>query len=303
MILRRDFVKGGLAACVAGPMWTDVTAVAGSEDTNTETDSNQRKFPHQAEVVRIEQLNHNIKRIRLKPTQPESFEFAAGQYVLLKPPADYINEFNARYGTTHQSVYRPYSFASSPSNQSQFDVIIKHYDSPPDKDVPPGVVSTFVHQHLSVGDMVALSNPGGRLNSRNEFDRPVLLIAGGVGISPFVCLLNYWFENKVNEQQDIYLFLGVRSRRDLILHEQFTEWSKTKTGFHYVPALSHPQKTDAWQGKTGYINTVLDEHFTEPFKAEAYMAGPPIMIKFTREVLAGKGIERNRMHRDPIRVR
>jgi Na+-transporting NADH:ubiquinone oxidoreductase subunit F len=306
VILRRVFIKSSLAACVAGQVSTDATratAASSPADAATDTESKRRAFPHRAEVLSIEDLNHNIKRIRLKPTGPESFAFAAGQYVLLKPPVDYIADFNGRHGTSHKDVNRHYSFASSPGTQSQFDVIIKHYDAPPGKDVPPGVVSTYVHRHLSVGDVVTLSDPGGRLYAAHDSVRPILLVAGGVGVAPFVCLLNYWFERKVDEQQDIYLFLGVRSRQDLILHEQFTEWSETKPGFHYIPALSHPQETDAWEGKTGYINVVLDKHFTEPLDAEAYLAGPPIMIKFTRQVLAGKGIRGDRVHRDRIRVR
>ena len=300
MIPRRDFIRSGLVACLAGPVSADLTASRGLAVAAT---LKQRTFPHRARVIRIEELNHNIKRIRLKPLDPESFEFTPGQYVLLKAPADYITEFNKRHGTSHKEVYRHYSFASSPAEQSRFDVIIKRYDAPRGKDVPPGVVSTYVHRHLEVGDVVTLSDPGGKLYATNDSERPIVLVAGGVGAAPFVCLLNYFFEKKVDEKRDIYFFLGVRSRRDLILHEQFTEWSKTRAKFHYIPALSHPQETDAWEGETGYINVVLDKYFTEPFDADAYLAGPPIMIKYTREVLAGKGIKGDRVHRDRIRVR
>ncbi len=302
MIPRREFVLSGLASGAAGLVPAGTAALAVSADAKVKEDSTERRFSLRAEVLRIENLNHNIKRIRLKPMDP-SFAFTPGQYVLLKPPADYIADFNEQHGTSHKNVYRPYSFASSPGRQSQFDMIIKHYDSPPDKDVPPGVVSTFVHQHLKSGDIVTLSKPGGKLYATAEAERPILLIAGGVGVSPFVCLLNYWFESKVVEKRDIYLFLGVRSRRDLILHDQFTEWSAAKPKFHYIPALSHPQETDAWKGETGYINLVLDRYFKDSFDADAYLAGPPVMIRFTRQVLAGKGIEGDRVHRDPIRVR
>ena len=302
MIPRRDFIVCGLAAGVAGAACADTPAFAASADEKTEQNATQKKFLHRAEVLKIDELNHNIRRIRLKPLD-DSFSFTPGQYVLLKPPSDYIAEFNKQHGTSHGNVYRPYSFASSPVTQSHFDLIIKHYDSPPDKDVPPGVVSTFVHKHLKLGDIVTLSKPGGKLYARGEAEQPILLVAGGVGVSPFVCLLNYWFENKVDEQQDIYLFLGVRSKRDLILHDQFTAWSEAKPNFHYIPALSHPQENDAWTGETGYINVVLDRYFENSVNADAYLAGPPIMIKFTRQVLAGKGISGDRVHRDPIRVR
>ena len=261
-----------------------------------------REFPQRAKVIKIEPLNHNIKRIRLRP-ENTSFSFQPGEHILLKSPDDYLAKFNQRYHTDHQEVYRPYSFASSPNQREYFDLIIKHYDTPTNKkELPPGVVSTYIHKHLKVGDVVTLSDPRGKLYTHNDSDRPIVVVAGGVGVSPFVCLLNYWFENKIDQQRKIYFFLGVRSKRDLILHEQFTKWDRTKDNFVYIPALSHPQDDDHWQGATGYINVVLDQYFKDTFDADVYLAGPPIMIKFTRQVLKTKGIKRERIHRDPIRV-
>ena len=261
-----------------------------------------RDFPNQAEVVKIEQLSHNVRRIRLKSRDASRFVFTPGQHVFLKPPQDYLAAFNERYKTSHKDVYRPYSFASSPDEHSRFDLIIKRYDAPSGKDVPPGVVSTYVHKHLKVGDTVTLSDPNGELYARNDSDRPIVVVAGGVGVAPFVCLMNYWFENKIDQQRKIYFFFGVRSMRDLILHDQFTLWDKTKKNFYYIPSLSDPQPGDGWEGEVGYINVTLDNYFKDSFDADVYLAGPPIMIRFTREVLKTKGITGDRVHQDPIQV-
>ena len=290
MMQRRDFIQGALAASLAGGVCTELVAA----------DANSRKFPHRARVTRLENLTHNIKRIRLRPTDDE-FTFTPGQYVLLRAPTEYMADFNDRHDTSHDEVYRPYSFASSPSDSSVFDLIIKHYPSPPDKNVPPGIVSTYVHKHLKAGDTVELSKPGGRLYATDSSDRPIVVVAGGVGAAPFVCLLNYWFEQEVD--REIYFFLGVRSKRDLLLNDLFSKWSESKDNFHYIPALSHPEENDQWTGETGYINVVLDKYFQDSLDADAYLAGPPIMIKFTRQVLEKKGVDEDHVHRDPIRVR
>ena len=94
----------------------------------------------------------------------------------------------------------------------------------------------------------------------------------------------------------------MRSKRDLILHDQFTMWNQTKKNFYYIPALSDPQQGDDWKGEIGYINATLDKYFGDPFDADAYLAGPPIMIRFTRKVLEAKGISGDRVHQDPIQV-
>jgi len=298
-MFRRNFLTGALAAGLAGKQL--VSRAFAAESVDGQAKISNRRFPHRAKVTQLEDLTHNIKRIRFQPIS-DGFAFTVGQYIRLRAPADYLAEFNESHGTNHDDVARPYSFASSPSESSYFELIIKHYSAPPEKEVPPGVVSTYIHKHLDVGDAVQLSQPAGKLYSENESDRPIITVAGGIGASPFVGLLNYWFEHQTNERRKIYFFLGVRSRRDLLLHDQFTDWSKTKSNFRYIPALSHPQEGDDWQGDTGYINVVLERYFQEPVDADAYLAGPPIMIKFTREALRKKGVNEDHVHRDPIRV-
>ena len=260
---------------------------------------------HRAEVLRTEELTHNVKRIRLKLQTKQAFDFTPGQYVFIKIPQDYVEEWNQRWGTTHKQIRRPYSFASSPSQLPCFDFIIKHYLAPRGKDVPPGIGSTYIHKELQVGDTIQLSAPTGRLYVRqdSDSDRPIIVVAGGVGASPFVCLLEYWFENRINGKTKISFFLGVRSKQDLLLHEQFSEWAKTKKNFQYVPALSHPQETDQWSGETGYVNLVLSRHLKGPSNADAYLAGPPIMIRETVKVLNANGITKERINHDPIQVR
>ena len=264
-----------------------------------------KDFPHRAEVLRTEDLTHNVKRIRLKLQTKKEFDFTPGQYVFIRIPEDFIAEWNQRWDTSHKQIRRPYSFASSPRQLPCFDFIIKHYIAPPGKDVPPGIGSTYIHKELQVGDTIQLSPPTGRLYVRQDSDsaRPIIVVAGGVGASPFVCLLEYWFENRINEKTKISFFFGVRSKRDLLLHEQFSEWAKTHKNFQYVPALSHPQETDHWSGETGYVNLVLSRHLKGSSGADAYLAGPPIMIRETVKVLNANGIPKGRINHDPIQVR
>ena len=292
---RRQFMQAAVATSVAGAgnSWQ----LAGSAWAAPAVER------WRAKVVRLEALTHNVRRVSLLPLDTE-FTFAAGQYVLLRAPAGYLTDFNARYQTKHKQVARPYSFASMPAAGSGFDLIIKHYPAPPDREdqVPPGVLSTYVHKHLKVGDTVQLGKPRGKLYSPTEPDRPVVMVAGGVGAAPFVGLLSHLFREGVDKEREIYFFLGVRSRKDLLLHEQFGQWAKTKPAFHYIPALSHPEPTDNWNGRKGYINVVLEKHFKDQLDAEVYLAGSPVMVKFTRQVLDKLGVEKARVHKDPIRV-
>ncbi len=260
-------------------------------------------FPHQARVVEITDLTHDVKRVRLVLLNPDGFVFKPGQFVFLKVPEEFVQEWNTRYRTTHGSVFRPYSFASPPSRLPEFDFIIKHFRAPPGKDVPPGVASTYVHTRLRTQDVLHLSDPTGTLYLGQDSDRPILVVAGGSGAAPFVGLLEYWFEAGMNRTRKIHFFFGVRSRRDLLLHDLFSRWAAEKENFTYTPALSSPREGDDWQGETGYIQLSVDKYVEAPSEAEAYLAGPPIMVKMVTKVLRAKGLPDSRIFFDQILAR
>jgi Na+-transporting NADH:ubiquinone oxidoreductase subunit F len=254
-------------------------------------------------VIELENLTHDTKRIRLRLVNPKSFDFTPGQYTFLKMPGEFVQEWNERYKTTHGEISRPYSFASSSSQLPSFDLMVKLAAAPLGKDLPPGLASTYIHTRLKVGDEVHLSAPTGNLHLRKDTGRPVIIVAGGTGAAPFISLLTYWFENQFDKNNEIYFFFGVRSRRDLFLEATFKEWARTRKNFHYIPALSSPEPEDSWQGETGFIQIAVDKHIKAPSDADAYLAGPPIMVREVVKVLNSKGIGKERIHHDPIVVR
>ncbi len=260
-------------------------------------------FPHAAEVVAVEKLTHNVKRVSFRIRTGSGFSFEPGQFLLLQIPDDYVAQWNERYGTNHSEVARPYSLASAPHGLPRFDLIIGHQRAPRGKDVPPGLASTYVHTALRPGDVVRFGNPAGNLYPRDSAEaltsEPMILVAGGTGVAPFVGVLEHWFASKRRPERKIYLYLGVRAARDLLLHEKLSRWDRENESFRYVPALSRPRADDSWTGETGYINIVLDSHFPAPLSADVSIAGSPIMIRETIKVLRAKGLDEARIRHDP----
>jgi Na+-transporting NADH:ubiquinone oxidoreductase subunit F len=254
----------------------------------------------QADVVQIESLTHDVKRVRVR--LPAGYAFQAGQFALIRVPSKFVDEWNVKYGTRHGEVRRPYSFASSPARLPLADFIIKLAAPPPGKDVPPGICSTWVHRYLKIGDRVEVGKPMGSMAISADSTRPIVLVAGGTGVAPFVGLLEYWLETGVNERRPIYLFLGVRQQRDLILHDQLSAWARGKPNFHYVPSLSKPAPEDAWTGETGVLGSVLDRHFAGLLDADVLLAGSPAMMQEAVRILQSKGIPPDRIRHDPIQV-
>jgi NAD(P)H-flavin reductase len=260
------------------------------------------RFQHRARVVAIEDLTRDTKRFRFRLVDQAGFRFTPGQFVFLKVPDDFVAKWNELYKTTHKEIARPYSFASSSSRLPEFDLIINLVGAPAGKNVPPGVASTFVHTALKKGDEVSFSAPTGNLYLRKDTGKPVIIVAGGTGAAPFLSLLEYWFENRFERNNEIYFFFGVRAKRDLFLDDLFRKWEKEKK-LRYFPALSSPAAGEEWKGETGFISSLVEKQIPAASGGDAYLAGPPVMVRETVKVLNAKGIGNDHIHFDQIVVR
>ncbi len=257
--------------------------------------------PADAKVEAVESLTPNVKRLRVR--LPKSYKFEAGQFALITVPSTYVEAWNAKYKTKLGAVRRPYSFASSPKRLPVAEFIIQLATPPPGRDVPPGIASTYVHNELKPGDTVGIGPAMGDMNKAGSAStRPLVLVAGGTGVAPFAGLLEHWFRTKQHKGRKIYLFFGARQRRDLMLDAQFRRWAAKHKNFTYVPALSEPAPDDNWTGATGFINVVLDKHFTGTLDADVLMAGSPRMMQETEKVAKAKGVPEAQVRHDPIKV-
>ena len=67
------------------------------------------RFLYPAQVVEIEDLTPDTKRVRFRLVNAQGFHFTPGQYTFLKVPEEYVRQWNERYRTTPGEVSRPYS--------------------------------------------------------------------------------------------------------------------------------------------------------------------------------------------------
>jgi len=225
---------------------------------------------YRTEVLSIRELTYDIKEVTLKLKEPAEISMSAGKYVQFVVPA---------YELTAEPVYRAYSVSSSPSEKNTVEMEIRL--------VPNGICTTYVFNHLKVGDPVTINGPYGDFFLR-ESGRDIIFIAGGSGMAPIKSMLLDMVE-KANPRTATYFF-GARTTRDLFLVEEMRAFEKKLPRFSFVPALSNPQPEDAWTGETGLITEVLGRHFQSLDHHEAYLCGSPGMIDASIKVLKAKGM-------------
>ena len=235
-----------------------------------------------ASVERIEPLTHDIHLVKLRLIDPAEIDFIPGQYVQL---------YNNPYDGVKEVVSRAYSIASSSRYTGSIDLIIRL--------IPEGMVTTWVHTSLQVGESVRFTGPMGDFRY-HEGEGEIVMVAGGSGMAPMVPLLDQLAEQACKRR--ITYFFGAVSRRDLFYLDEMKAFETSLPDFTFVPALSQPADEDRWKGATGLITKPLESHLKriETSNAQAYLCGSPGMIKACLEVFKQYGVTPDRTYFDPF---
>ncbi len=233
---------------------------------------------YRTEVSSLRDLTHDIKEVRLTLVEPEQIDFTAGQFIQFEVPA---------YELSDEPVYRAYSMSSSPAAPGEVELEVRY--------VPNGICTTFVHQHLAVGDSITINGPHGDFYLRDT-QREIIFIAGGSGMAPIKSILHE-MERTGNPRKARYFF-GARSKRDLFLVEEMRALEGVLPDFRFIPGLSEPAPDDPWEGETGLITEIVGRHTDDASEMEAYLCGSPLMIDACVAVLKERGMPEDQIYFD-----
>ncbi|TKI88722.1 NO-inducible flavohemoprotein, partial [Bacillus wiedmannii] len=132
-------------------------------------------------VVKKVKESDVITSFYLKPEDGgQVSSFIPGQYVTIQ-----INIEGETY--THN---RQYSLSDAPGKE-YYRISVKKEKG---VDTPDGKVSNYLHDHVEEGDMLPVSAPAGDFVLNMDSTLPVVLISGGVGITPMMSMLNTLIE-------------------------------------------------------------------------------------------------------------
>ncbi len=237
---------------------------------------NIRKFS--STIIEIVDYTYDIKGIVFQLDPGETIDFKAGQYVQL------ITE---PYAKMKQRVNRAYSISSKPEDNDRIQLIIRL--------VPEGICTTWVHKYLKVGDRVEFTGPYGDFYLRDT-DADILFVAGGSGKAPIKSILEHL--QVVGTDRKMSYFFGARTMKDLYLTDEMTQFENVFAGFKYVPVLSHPDPSDNWSGRTGYVMPYFSEVIRDPKNTEAYLCGSPGMINAVTKALVDMGVPKDKVYYD-----
>ena len=160
-----------------------------------------RKF-----VVRRKQIESaDVYSFTLFPHDGKALpDFKPGQYLTFRLPNP--------NGTGH--VIRCYSI-SDRAHDGQYRVTIKR--TAPMAGMPAGLSSQYFHEQVCEGDIIDVRAPSGQFFLEPSDPDPVVLIGGGIGVTPIYSMLATLVHQR--SRRPIWFFYGIRNRRDHIFKQ------------------------------------------------------------------------------------
>ncbi len=213
--------------------------------------------------------------------KPLGFVFQAGQYVVLRIPQDRLVEADARGGV------RSFSIASAPSD-TDLCFVMREGES--------GFKKTL--WNMPLGETIVSSAAVGRCTVPAEDMNPVVLVAGGVGITPARSILREAEKN--GDSRPYYLFYSNRLLKDAAFHEELL--AMTLPHFSYIWTLSLESSAPEKKGEErGYIDErMLRKYLPGVPAAHYYVIGAPAFTEAMCGVLVGMGVHKENINIDPF---
>ncbi|MCL2021112.1 MAG: 2Fe-2S iron-sulfur cluster-binding protein [Betaproteobacteria bacterium] len=194
-----------------------------------------------------------------------------------------------------EQIIRCYSLSDAP-NHDYYRISVKRVPAPTQSAFPPGRYSNFLHDHVKIGDRLYLRAPSGHFYLIPG-DDPVVLIGGGIGITPMLSMIEWMLTQQKN--REIWLFYGVRDGREAIMRTHLQTLAKNYPNFHLYLCFSQPLAEEI-QGSdyqhAGYVDVALlrMKLLLKPY--HFYICGPAPMMESLVPSLEEWGVPPGRIH-------
>jgi len=204
------------------------------------------------DVVDRRRLTPDVWELRFRPQRPVRFR-----------PGQYLELDLTGHGSDRRGTRRAFSISSAPGDELTVAVRV------PER--PSAFKRALVG--LDEGDVVRATSVSGDFTWPRT-SRPMLLVAGGIGITPFVSQLRH------HAGDDVVLVYGVAGADDVAYRDELAA-----TGARVVVVSpERPDLPEGWTWAQGAFVTreVLDDHVPDHRERTVYVSGPPAMVHAVR---------------------
>ncbi|MBF8267447.1 MAG: hypothetical protein HW388_955 [Dehalococcoidia bacterium] len=224
----------------------------------------------EARVAAIVQETPSVKSFVLELDR--EFTFLPGQYVDLS------------IYTPEGTVVAGYSITSTPLQKRVITIAVKR--------IPDARAATSLHERAQVGDTFTIMGPGGGFYYQREMGDSLVLIAGGIGITPLMSMVRYVHEARL--PVDATLLYSAQCPSELAFLEELRAISAQSTNIRCFFTVTRPQG-EYWEGRVGRIDREMLREHTLRRESLFYICGPGEMPRQMSELLRGLGVDSSRI--------
>jgi ferredoxin-NADP reductase/DMSO/TMAO reductase YedYZ heme-binding membrane subunit len=221
-------------------------------------------------IARIFDETHDVKTFRLASPDGGTvpFDYVAGQYLNLVLSID------------GKRVNRSYTIASPPTRNAYCEISVKR--------AADGYGSRHLHETWREGQRVKVSAPAGKFVFTGTEAERVVLIAGGIGITPMMSVVRSLTDR--GWRGDIFLLFSVKAVRDIVFREELAYLQDRFPNLRVRVVVSRDSET-AWDGPRGQVtHDVIAGFVPNLTRGPILLCGPAPMMTAMREILIGMGV-------------
>ena len=219
-------------------------------------------------ILAVLEETTDIRTFRM--TRPQGFDFTAGQFVPVRISVD---------GKPH---VRCYSISSAPEARGYVEISVRRQ----------GLVSTTLHATLRTGSRLLIGRPAGQFVYPAGDDRPLALLAGGIGITPLLSMLRHALSS--DPARSIVLLYSSRNPQATAFYAELQVIAQRHPQVRIVMTMSDPMTPAPW--RCGRIDAQLVRQYVpHPSHAIFCICGPTPMMTAMEQMLTAEGVPRDQI--------
>jgi ferredoxin-NADP reductase/ferredoxin len=226
-----------------------------------------------------------ITSFHLEPVDPEGWrDFEPGQFLVFRIPAPNEKGY----------VLRNYSVSCWPSAAGRYRITVKR-EAASAPGLPDGLSSCYLHDRIEVGDVLMAEGPRGAFVLDRASSRPVVLLSGGVGLTPMVSMLHALAATTEKHVAFIHLCENgdVHALRDEVIRLAASRPGLTAHFRYRFP--TQRDKAAAHHHSDGMVSPELLQALLPLDDYDFYLCGPPPFMQAVYQILRKLGVPKQRI--------
>jgi ferredoxin-NADP reductase len=149
---------------------------------------------------------------------------------------------------------------------------------------------------LKLGSIVKMRGPWGDFLLEPKEKRPLVFIAGGIGMTPFISMIKYAYEMKLDSKTT--LLVSYKTPGQILFKDELEAVSKKTRSIRIITTITQPENSK-WKGEIGRIDrNFIERHIANTRDNLYYVAGPDPMVEEMERLLISMKISKKQIMTD-----